>query len=138
MNEVSCGIVPLRKIDAEWHVLLVKHRSGNHWSFPKGHQIKGETAKETALRELDEETGLTVEKFLFAEVLVENYQFVRKGTTVSKSVIYFIAEVSGEINLQCAELLEAKWVLLREAEQLITYSESKNVCRKVLLRIEGI
>ncbi|MBD3304395.1 NUDIX domain-containing protein, partial [Candidatus Woesearchaeota archaeon] len=38
--------------------LLVKHKEGGHWDFPKGHAEEGETEEETALREIYEETGL--------------------------------------------------------------------------------
>lgn len=42
-------------------VLLVKGRMGNMWSFPKGHRERTDkTALSCALRELKEETGLTL------------------------------------------------------------------------------
>ena len=44
-------------------VLLLRHssvssRGGGHWDFPKGHIDDGETEIQTALRELEEETGI--------------------------------------------------------------------------------
>jgi bis(5'-nucleosidyl)-tetraphosphatase len=38
--------------------LLLKYGLG-HWEFVKGHIEKGETEKETIMRELEEETGIT-------------------------------------------------------------------------------
>lgn len=39
-------------------VLLLRYRSGA-WAFPKGHIEPGETPQETAVREVQEETGVT-------------------------------------------------------------------------------
>jgi bis(5'-nucleosidyl)-tetraphosphatase len=131
MKELAYGVIPLRKKGGVWSVLLVKHHSGDHWSFPKGHSIEGETPKETALRELHEETGLKVKRFLVDDEITEKYQFVRKGVAVSKTVTYYIAEVSGDIFLQFEELCGGKWVPLFEAELHVTYPESRNVCQRV-------
>ena len=59
-HEKSCGGLIYREHDGETQLLLLKHRCGGHWSFPKGHMEAGETEMETALREIREETGLRV------------------------------------------------------------------------------
>lgn len=41
--------------------LVVKNKNGRHWGFPKGHMEYGESERQTALREVLEETGLKVE-----------------------------------------------------------------------------
>ena len=41
-------------------ILLIRHKNGGHWAFPKGHVEKKETEEDTALREIREETGLEV------------------------------------------------------------------------------
>jgi 8-oxo-dGTP pyrophosphatase MutT (NUDIX family) len=40
--------------------LLVKGRQSNKWSFPKGHRNRGELAIDCAIRELYEETGISL------------------------------------------------------------------------------
>jgi mRNA-decapping enzyme subunit 2 len=45
-------------VNKDGEVALVKGRTSNKWSFPKGHRERGETALDCALRELEEETGL--------------------------------------------------------------------------------
>ena len=59
-HEKSCGALIYRKKQGEYELLLIRHRSGGHWSFPKGHVENNETEIETALREIREETGLRV------------------------------------------------------------------------------
>ena len=40
--------------------MAVKSKKNEHWCFPKGHMEKDESMKQTALREVFEETGLMV------------------------------------------------------------------------------
>lgn len=57
-SSCSCGVL---LYDPEAETLLLGHSTGNkHWDIPKGVQEPGETPIETALRELAEETGITL------------------------------------------------------------------------------
>ena len=58
-KEKSCGAIVYREKDGV-EILLIKHKNGGHWAFPKGHVENKETEEETALREIWEETGLKV------------------------------------------------------------------------------
>ena len=40
------------------HVLVVRYRGSGAWAFPKGHVEPGETLEQTAVREVQEETGV--------------------------------------------------------------------------------
>ena len=59
-HEKSCGAVVFSRFDGAWHVLLIRHDHGRHTSFPKGHVEAGETERQTAEREIFEETGVRV------------------------------------------------------------------------------
>ena len=37
IREKSCGALVYRDREGVKELLLIKHRSGGHWSFPKGH-----------------------------------------------------------------------------------------------------
>ena len=39
-------------INEKREFLLIKHRNGEHWDFPKGHKEDGESSEDTALREI--------------------------------------------------------------------------------------
>lgn len=131
MREYSYGIIPLKRMVNVWHVLLIRQKNGRFWGFPKGHGEEGETEKESASREFTEETGLRVAKFISDVGLTDTYYFRLKGVLIHKTVKYFIAEVMGEELLQEAEVCESKWVPLTEAEEHVTYKESKEICKKV-------
>lgn len=132
VEEESFGIIPLKKEDDQWKVLLIMHRGGRHWAFPKGHGDPGETPLQSAHRELKEETGLEVEKLLQEAPLIEKYQFYRKKEVVVKTVQYFPAIVFGTLKLQAEEIRAAKWVPLKDAVPFLTFSEAKAMCQKVM------
>ena len=136
-SEIAFGVVPLRKHSGVWEVLIVKHISGNHWGFPKGKKEDGESGKETALRELKEETGLSVKKFVSQAEITEHYNFFKLGEKVKKSVTYFVGEIIDETLIpQQKELLDIKWVPLFEATSHLTYPEAKNVCLQTISLLE--
>jgi bis(5'-nucleosidyl)-tetraphosphatase len=129
-KENSYGIIPLRKQQGEWQVLLIKHRKG-HWAFPKGHPEKSEKPEETAVREFTEETNLKVVSFLNIASQKEHY-FFRSGTDIiDKTVIYFVAEVFGEIVLHEEEISDYKWLSFDEAQKQITFPQAKELCAQV-------
>lgn len=138
MEETSYGIIPLKRMENEWYTLLVMHTKGGFWAFPKGHAEPNETPQVAASRELLEETGLKVKTFLSSDTLNERYHFHRDKKLIHKTVVYFLAEVEGEILLQPSEIEAIQWVKLSEAEHQITYQESRSVCRQALQRLKTV
>ncbi len=132
-RDESFGVVPLRKQEGQWYAFVVK-RTSDFWEFPKGHADEGETPLESAARELQEETGLTIERLIQEDPLLIKYQFSNwQHQSISKKVYYYIAEVSGEaVYLQPKEVVDGRWVPLSQADQLLTYANSQNMCRQVL------
>lgn len=128
--DTSYGIIPLSERNGEWEVFLVRLQQG-HWGFPKGHAEVGETPKETASRELFEETGLAIEEYLAAESLAETYIFTFQKERIKKTVHYFLAKVKGEICLQVQEIAEGQWVSLSLAPTFLTFPEGKRILQKV-------
>lgn len=126
-KEASFGIIPLRKIEGNWQVAMVQLHAG-HWSFPKGHPDANETPQQTAIRELTEETGLTIARFLPLSPFYESYTFTSKGRPISKTVTYFPAEVTGTLSPQAEEIADCQWISLADAEKRATFPATKQVC----------
>lgn len=129
----SFGIVPFRKLKGKWQVLLIQHLNGQHWGFPKGRAESAETAQEAAVRELKEETGLSVERFLSLKPFIESYFDQQKRKTVT----YFPAFVTGILKCQSNEIMKANWFDLDEAMEQISFPESKNVFKQVRKYLDG-
>lgn len=132
IKESSYGIIPLRVQQDEWQVLLIQHHAG-HWTFPKGHAELDETPKQTAERELKEETGLAVHQFLSSNPLVEKYFFNLHGQHVTKTVSYFLALVEGEeVVIQEQEIKDSQWISLFDAIDHITFKEGQRICLQTI------
>jgi 8-oxo-dGTP diphosphatase len=60
MAVYAAGVVCWRESKGELEVLLVHRPKYEDWTFPKGKQDEGEYLPETAVREMKEETGISV------------------------------------------------------------------------------
>ena len=125
--EKSCGSLVYRIENEEIYLLLIRHKSGGHWSFPKGHVEKGETEIETALREVKEETNVSVRlKDGFREV-VHYYP----KPNIKKQVVYFIGDTdSDKVKRQEEEISEITWAPLGEAFNMVSFKNDKNLISK--------
>ena len=128
----SFGVVPFRNVEGFSEVLLILHKEGNHWGFPKGKVNAGESGVEAAARELREETGLEVERFLLPEPLTEQYSFRAKRQMVVKTVRYFPALVKGELQLQVEEIRQAGWYTIPDALKQLTFKEARHILQEFL------
>ena len=104
--EKSCGsiVYRIRPDGVIEYLVLYQHRSGT-WSLPKGHVAAGETEQQTALREIWEETGLTV-------TLREGFRRELSYTVSAKAlkhVVFFLAKAEGELTLGENEISDYIW-----------------------------
>ena len=124
-TEKSCGAVVFRNKNDNIQVLLIRHLTGGHWAFPKGHVEKGETEEQTALREILEETGLAVE-------LDNRYRQVVSYSPkkdVVKDVVYFVATASSDAATvaQEEEISQIVWVDMHNAADYVSFDNDKKV-----------
>lgn len=136
-KEKSCGALVYRQENTAVKILILRHKLGGHWSFPKGHVEQGETERQTALREVQEETGLKIRlKESFREVV--SYS-PRPG--INKDVVYFLGVTDQkETTMQPEEVSEIRWVDLENAQEFLTYYNDKQLLRsaKKYLRTNGV
>lgn len=127
----SFGIIPFRNVKGKWQVLLVQHVHGQHWGFPKGKAKEMESARDAAARELREETGYAVQRYLSEEPFTEHYNVSGEKKTVG----YYPALVTGVLKCQPSEILVADWFSLDDAIKRLSFSESQRIliqARKIL------
>lgn len=130
-HEESFGVIPLSKKNERWSVFLIQHKKGRYWGFPKGHAEPNETAQESAMRELREETNLQIVRFIDTPPISEEYSFLLRGKRVFKKVVYFVAEVEGTIVLQKEEIQDGAWVAFPEAFEKATHPEGKAILHQI-------
>lgn len=126
--EKACGCI----IIENKKVLVLKENKG-HWGFPKGHVEEGETEKETAIREVKEETNLDV-------IIENNKRYTMEYVTDKgnqKEVVFFLAKkIGGKEKKQDSEISQLKWVSYDEAMNIFTYQNTKDLFKKVLIDIK--
>ena len=127
-REKSCGAVVYRYEDGKLMLLMLRHRHGGHWSFPKGHMEGKETEVETALREIREETGLDVLLQTQFRHTVEYYP--KPG--VKKLVVYFLGLAAPDACpvRQESEISELKWVEYDEAYRSVSFKNDRELLDK--------
>ena len=105
--ERSAGVIPYRIIEGGTPVYLVLHSATvrnprARWEFPKGGMNPGESTRETAAREFQEETNLFDWTFRDDFERSLSYTYLRQGRRVLKTVVYYIAEVHDVGSLACS------------------------------------
>ena len=98
IQELSAGVIPYRRDGDRGLSYLVLHSATVRnprakWEFPKGGMEAGETPRQTAGREFQEETGLAHWTFCEGFEKSLSYTYIRRGRKVVKTVTYFITEV---------------------------------------------
>lgn len=138
VKETSFGIIPFLHEETDPKVFIVKHANGNFWGFPKGHSDHvNESAIQTAVRELKEETSLEVLEVYDQNTFEERYTFIRKDEKVLKTVMLFLAKTTTDYQVDGVEILEAKWVLLKDLAMHLTYKEAKDIAKQLVQKFSS-
>ena len=123
--EVSSGAVVFTRKDGALHYVIVRSLEG-YYGFPKGHIEGTETEEEAALREIREETGLSVRLLPGFRTVDEHAVPGKPG--VIKRIIYFLGEYADqEIRFQKEELLEAPLFSYEEAMERFQFESSRRI-----------
>ena len=126
--EKSCGAVVFTRENGQVKYLLVANLEGIY-GFPKGHVEAGETEVETALREVREETGLTV-RLIDGFRTTDEHPIPQKVNTM-KQVVYFLGEYAGqEVACQQEELSGAYLVSYEEAMGMFQFESSRRILKE--------
>lgn len=126
MKEKSCGCIIFKYDDEKLLFLVIKQTLG-HFSFPKGHVEESESEKDTALREVKEETGFDIS---FAGDFREVITYSPKPG-VLKDVVFFLGNViDGVMTPQEDEVSLIEWLSYEDALKVVTYDDDKNVLKK--------
>jgi 8-oxo-dGTP pyrophosphatase MutT (NUDIX family) len=118
----AAGAVCWRLIDGKMHVLLIHRTVHGDITIPKGKVDPGETLPVTAVREIEEETGLSIA--LGVPLGVSEYPMPGGK---DKIVHYWAAEVLPEHILHSTfvpngEVAALEWVTIKKARTYLSYA----------------
>jgi 8-oxo-dGTP pyrophosphatase MutT (NUDIX family) len=141
-REFSAGGVLVRRLRGAWVVAAIRPagKQPGLWALPKGNIAPGEDPRETALREVMEETGANgrlVEKL--GDV---RYVYSWRGERIFKVVSFFLLRYTGgrlgELPPETAhEVDEVRWLPLEEAARLLAYGGERQMMERALNSLRG-
>ncbi len=123
--EKSAGAIVFHRGEDLEYLLIY----ATYWEFPKGMVEPNESEVEAAVREVREETGLSIE--LVAGFREEINYFYRRGPKlIKKQVVYFLGQAS-EVRVQVSwEHEKAQWVSYERALAELKFENARELLRK--------
>lgn len=138
--EFSAGGVVYKRAHGKLLILLAQHSGHHGWVFPKGligDKIEGEGKEETALREVEEETGVKAK--IIQELAPTTFCYSFQEEKRKKTVYYYIMEyLSGDITKHDWEMENVEWLDPEQVLGKLTYSSDQKVweqAQKYLSRV---
>ncbi|HEX5589833.1 MAG TPA: NUDIX hydrolase [Candidatus Limnocylindrales bacterium] len=112
-------------------------RHGGTWTLPKGTPNPGETLEQTAVREVEEESGLRVR--IVAPLTSIEYSFIQGGTRIHKTVHYFLMEpVGGDLADHDHEFERVRWVRFEDARSLLTFDTERQLVESAAAALHAL
>ncbi len=130
------GIVFRRSSKSGGIEILLIQDAKNRWTIPKGHIEDGEVAKQTAEREIREETGLKQMKVLNWLGKI-NFRYRRSTSLVLMTTEIFLVQALGKTNELHPEdwMNGIKWFPAQEALDKIEYDDIGKIILLALKKI---
>ena len=126
--ERSAGFLIFRTTNTGRKYLLLDY--GRHWDFPKGHVEPGEDLIQTALRELEEETGITDAAVIPGFSHEIKYFFRdKKKHLIHKTVWFGLAQTDTSKIRLSNEHVAWEFLEFDQAVKRLTYPAAKSLLR---------
>jgi len=131
IEEISAGGV----VSKDGNVIVIRPKGRATINLPKGHLESGETAEQAAIREIREETGLTVKAV--AKLSEVKYSYKRNGKKIPKLVTFFLCEyLEGSVEDHDDEVEYARWLPIDVALRKLTFPSEKAVLKAAVKRLK--
>jgi 8-oxo-dGTP diphosphatase len=122
----------VRKDDAVLLVRRARPPFAGMWSFPGGHVEWGERLADAAIREVREETGVSIDQ----PARIDTIEFLIPGEAgIGRHIVLLVFEgryIGGDV-VAADDAADARWVPVREIASLDVTREA----RDIILRIEA-
>ena len=135
-REFSAGGVLVRRLRGRWMMAAIRPAGKREgiWALPKGLIGRGEDPADTAVREVEEETGARGR--LERKLGDVRYVYTWDGERVFKVVSFYLVRWSSGRLAPLAdfahEVADVRWLPLDEAPQLLAYKGEREMAEKAL------
>lgn len=99
------------------------------WTLPKGHFEKGESAEETAKREVQEETGYECE--IINKLDKTEYFYKKNNKLIKKSVSWFLMKPIKKVGEPDKEVEDIAWIDVKTVKNVLSYDSDKKLLGKI-------
>lgn len=127
LYERSCGAVVCSNVSGETRFLIIKNKKSLHWGFPKGHVEKGENDKQTAMREVLEETGIHID-------IIKGFSSCSEYKIhghIEKTVVMFLATTDNTVTtIQPEEIDDYNWLTFNNAMEMLKFENDRVILRR--------
>ncbi len=138
---MSAGGLIFKRKESKVFFAMQKDSYG-HWTFPKGHVRRGESYRQTAVREIEEELGLKNLRFVKPLGSIDIWfrdRYVFKGKLVRKFIHYFLFEARQDAQLtplgsseKGEKIEEVEWINIDDIWDYSEYDDMKPIVSKAL------
>jgi len=136
-REFSAGGVVIRRLRGDWVFAAIRPagKKPGLWALPKGNIAPDEKPDATAIREVEEETG--VQARLVTKLGDVRYVYTWAGERIFKVVSFYLLRYSrgrlGELPAETAhEVDEVRWLPLEDAPRLLAYKGEREMAGKAI------
>ena len=116
-------------------VYLIKKIERDEWQLPKGHVKKYETIQQTAIREVQEETGYVDVLITDLNPATTEYTFEKDGEMHHKIVYFYEMQAKSLYRLENTqdegEGLDGEWVDRKEVINKLSHSNEKEIYTEI-------
>lgn len=131
LQEISAGGVVILKKEGELMVVTIKRAKMKDHSLPKGHQAPGESLQETAIREVEEETGYKTEAVAYLGPFTYNVKSDTTKTITMRTVHWFLMRAtSGSKRSANEEIKKVTLTPINGDFSYLTYDNDKMFIEK--------
>ena len=133
----SAGGIVIKQDKDGPRILVTQHSKHKGWDFPKGHREIYEAEEQTALREVEEETGVKAE--IIERVGETKYFYYEEGERVLKTVAFYLMKYISDGEATTAfEVSGTKWLHPDKVEAQLTFKDTKALWEKAKEKIEKL
>jgi 8-oxo-dGTP pyrophosphatase MutT (NUDIX family) len=139
-REFSAGGVLVRRLRGRWMLAAIRPggKQPGLWALPKGNIGAGEDPRETAIREVREETG--AQGRLVEKLGDVRYTYTWGGERIFKIVSFFLLRYTrgrlGDLPAATAhEVDDVRWLALEEAPRLLAYGGEREMAKRALASV---